>query len=239
MKLLAALLSVLSLLVPSLVMAQSFVENAYVQLQAGQSSAGFSGLDFVNPTGTQFTSSPTSGDKIILGNVDKSDTSSVMSFTVGGSLSDAMSVSLSYLSLNKLSATGDANFGGAVTQKLNISGTGILAGLGTKLDMYAFYIEPKLEVGYSQLSADGTQGTNANSKFPQNTNSGFVSGISVTAAYPINAVMDVVGTLSYHNFGKVKTGTTGTPAPAGMNAGERLESSLAVTSIGIGVRYSF
>ena len=84
-----------------------------------------------------------------------------------------------------------------------------------------------------------TQGTNVNSKFPQNTNSGFVGGISVTAAYPINAVMDVVGTLSYHNFGKVKTGTTGTPAPSGMNAGERLESSLAVTSIGIGVRYSF
>ena len=221
---------------------QSTLTERYLEVTFGQSSAGFNGLDFLNPNNKANTSNTTSGDFIILNNVDKTDEASIGSLSYGGLWGNSTALSISLETISELKAKGYATFGGtAFDQVIKSSGAGVFIGGGLHSDIGSFYFEPKIEIGFASITSKGTQGaeqslTNA---FPSKTENLFVSGISLLLGYELTPKIDAVAEIGYRDFGNVQTGVTGTPPPAGMVAGEQLQSKLAITTASIGLRYKF
>ena len=222
--------------------ADSIIKDQYIEIQMGNASGDFSGLDFINPVGVGSTSNATSGNNIILNDVDKSDSASILTLSTGGLYDEDIAVSISFQTLNSLNAKGYATFGGtAYDQVMKSSGNSIFLGGGYHIKSGQLFFEPKLELGIARIKSDGTQGAEVGSSgtFPSKTNTNLVSGISATIGYNINPKVDTIVNLGYKDFGKLKTGVTGNPPPSGMNTGEQLETDLSITSISIGLRYKF
>lgn len=212
-------------------------KDKYTEISLGQTFSKFSGPSFLNPVGVGFTTSPTNGNYIVLSDTDRKDTSNHVKIAVGGTLRTNTALSVALRSFNKVIASGNAVFSIPVEQRLSVSGTSIMVGVGKKFKQTNTFIEPKLEFGVARLETSGTQENGAGGVFPENKNTNAVAGLSVTGGYKINSVLDLIGSFGYHRYGKVKTGLS--PAGLGMNAGERLESSLKVTSISVGLRFGF
>ena len=227
---------------PSISLAENSKSNTmfkdkYTEISLGRAFSQFSGPSFLNPVGAGFTTSPTNGNYIVLSDTDGSDTSSHVKIAVGGTLRNNTSLSMALRSFNKVTANGYAIFGAPVEQRLSVSGSSVMVGVGKKFKQTSTFIEPKLEFGVARLETRGTQENGQGGVFPENKSTNAVVGLSVTGGYKLNSELDLIGSFGYHRYGNVKTGLS--PAGLGMNAGERLESSLKVTSISVGLRFGF
>ena len=138
--------------------AESIIKDQYLEIQMGNASGDFSGLDFINPVGVGSTSNATSGNNIILNDVDKSDSASILTLSTGGLYNEDIAVSLSFQTLNSLNAKGYATFGGtAYDQVMKSSGNSIFLGGGYHIKSGQLFFEPKLELGIARIKSDAIQ----------------------------------------------------------------------------------
>lgn len=218
------------------------VGKYFVEGLVGASFADFNDFNFHNPAGTAFTDSPISGDRIILDNVDDSDTSVGADAAVGIQINKLLAMKLSYHYFGDVEASGDAQFGGPVRQDLDVTAHGLMAGLSASWDLTPqIFVELQGELGMGFMSAEGQQGANMPpaSDFPDGDDTNFIAGFGGGVGYRLSPKMELVVRASYYDLGESETDTTGNPPPAFMNTNERLESDLATVTVGAGLRYRF
>ena len=208
----------------------------------GASFADFNDFNFHNPVGTGFTTSPVSGDRIILDNVDDSDTSVGADAALGIQINKMLALKANYHYFGDVEASGDAQFGGPVRQDIGVEAHGLTAGLVLSWDLTPqIFVELQGELGMGFMSAEGQQGANlgAPSDFPDGDDTNFIAGFGGGLGYRLAPNMELLVRASYYDLGESETDTTGLPPPAGMNENERLESDLATVTVGAGLRFLF
>lgn len=222
------------------------VESAvsfFVEGRLGAAIGAIDDLRFVNPVGTAFTSNATSGSNIILNGIDRNDVAWAGYVGAGAFVNESFFVRGSYRYFGDQNFTGSATFGGGTfNQDLKVSAHGLFVGLGGHVDLSdAFYLEGVLDIGVAMLRSEGRQGANLGlaNAFPGESHVNFAAGAEILAGYRVTESMDLTLSASYHYLGNANTGTTGAPAPAGMQVGERLEANLGVATVMAGVRFNF
>ena len=228
----------LTMLIPSISHSEFAINNRFVELMVGGTSTVFKELNYLNPLGTGFTTNPTRGNYIVLNDSDKANNSNSIKATIGGQITEEVSMSLSIMNFEEISANGYADKAGFDTeQKITVSGQSIILGFGSQFKRKNTFLEPKIEAGISNIKSTGVQVNGFGGVFPENTETNGVLGFSVTAGYELTPKTAVVGSFGYHYFGNIKTKTT--TAGLGMNEGERLEGLFNTLSVYAGLRYRF
>jgi len=196
-------------------------------------------LEFENPVGTAFTTSATSGSKIILSNTDDDDDAFTVYAGLGYNLTENYFIKASYRHFGDIKTSGDVVFAPTTfTQTLSADAEAFFLGIGGRYDMTeSIFFEATVDLGFADIDSDGTQGVAG--AFPEDSHSDFAWGIGGGLGYKLTQNVHLLANVNYHELGDADTGTTGTPPPAGMNAGERLETDLNILSATINIRYSF
>lgn len=227
---------------PVPVAAQSAV-SFFVEGRLGAALGMVDDLRFVNPIGTAFTTNATSGSNIILNGIDRNDEAWAGYVGAGAFVNENFFVRGSYRYFGEQDFTGSATFpGGTFNQDLKVYGHGLFVGLGGHVDLNdAVYLEGVLDIGVAMLRSEANQGANLgrNNQFPGESHFNLAGGVEVLAGYRMTDSVDLTLSASYHYLGSANTGTTGTPAPAGMQVGERLEADLGAATVMAGLRFNF
>jgi opacity protein-like surface antigen len=226
--------------------AEGTTSKYFVEGLVGASLADFDDYNFHNPDaiGAGIVTSPVSGDRILMGNIDDSDESVAASAAVGLTINRNLAVKASYHYFGNLEARGFADFvgGASFSQDLDVEAHGLTAGLVGTWDLSpAIFVEGQAELGMGFMGAEGVQGANfpPATNFPDGDDVNFIAGIGGGIGYRLASNMDIIVRASYYDLGGVETDTTGNPPPAGMNPNERLESDLETVTVSAGVRYRF
>jgi hypothetical protein len=215
-----------------------FADSAFYQIDLGKAFS-YSNLKFVNPVGTGFTSSPTSGDEIILHGKESNDVANVTSIGAGYRWNAGYVAKISLNRYGSLKSNGYATFGGNdFKQETTTDGYSLLVGVGYQYYLsQSLYVEPSVDVGLANLEVSGTQG--ATGYFPSKTHTNFVYGANFLAGYKVTPDLDLIAEIGYHKLGDVSTGVTDSSRPAGMNIGEQLKNDLDLATVKGGIRGTF
>jgi len=215
----------------------------FVEGRVGASFGRFDDLKFLNPIGTAFTLNPTSGNYIVLSNIDRSHTSWTGAGSVGYYFTNQIFAKVSYQYFGSFRASGFAAFqGGNFRQDLTTDAHGVLAGVGGDFNVTdTVFLEPTVEVGVGFLRSSGQQGANlgAADNFPSANRTNFIAGGGLGVGVHVTRSFDVIASGNYYWLGRADTGTTGTPAPGNMNPGEQLQAKLSVFTATVGGRFRF
>lgn len=229
---------------PVAVVEQHAFKPWFIDAGVGAAFSNANALDFFNPIGTLFTDSEVSGDRIILGGVDKKDTSFAANAAVGYMFTPNFYGKASYRYFGKHDYNGYASFDGDdYEQDMKVRAQGVFVGAGYIHDLTdKFYLDASGEIGAAFLKSTATQGANLFPDepgiFPSKTQTNFAGGLALGVGYRLTDNMDFTVTGSYHWLGDAKTGKTFNADY--MNDGEYLKAKkIGIAGINAGIRVKF
>jgi len=222
-------------------------DRFFIEGSVGAGFGIFDELEFVNPAGVPFTTNNTSGNQILLTQIDDVDVSFNGKVGIGYFVHEKVFMRASYTHLGRYETSGYADFGvgGNFRQDLEVSAHSFMAEAGYHQPVTdSLFLEVNGGAGLALVDIEGKQGRNLgeDNYFPDNDDVTWAVNVGGAVGHRISEQGSIVVSGGYTFVGDVETGvTTGGESQrgAGINAGEQLKSHLDTAHVMIGFRYQF